>query len=91
MNIKDKETISRLADIIEKNPGCEISIDNDCWYIYPKGHADSEEDHDSLATSHDFQCMTDFYSSGNGYGAAITEAFIELLRRRGLEINASSV
>lgn len=91
MNTKDKKTISKLADIIESNPGCEISIDNDCWYIYPKGHAESEEDHDALARSNDFDCETDFYTSGNLYGAAITEALIELLRRRGLVINASAV
>lgn len=85
------EVISKIADIIEQNPGCEITIDNDCWYIYPKGHSDSEEDHDALATSGSFRCKTDFYDDGNLYGAAITEAFIELLRRRGLQINASAV
>lgn len=92
MNIKDKETIGKLADIIEANPGCEIQIDNDTWSIYSKRKSeDDNEDQDWLADSDDFRCETDFYSSGNIYGAAITEALIELLRRRGLEINASAV
>lgn len=87
MKTQDKETINKLADLIEANPGCRINIDNDCWNITP---ADQNEDR-YIARSDDFECQTDFYSYGNLYGAAITEALIELLRRRGLEINASAV
>jgi len=87
MKKQDKETISKLADVIEQNPGCNIEIDNDVWYITP---VDQNEDR-YLARSSDYPCQTDFYSDGHLYGAAITEALIELLRRRGLEINASAV
>lgn len=93
MNTKDKKTISKLADIIEANPGCEISIDNDSWDITPKGGYDEGDDGmgNYLATSNNFPCQTDFYSAGHLYGAAITEAFIELLRRRGMVIIAGAV
>jgi hypothetical protein len=92
MNTRDAETISKIADIIEANPGCEINIDNDTWSIYSKRKSgDDDEDQECLARSDEFGCSTDFYSYGNLYGAAITEAFIELLRRRGVEINASAV
>jgi hypothetical protein len=91
MNKKDEDKIKKLAAIIESNPGCQIVIDNDCWWINDKDFdADSDEEPETLAHSDDFRVQTDFYSDGHCYGAAITEAFMYLLRARGLKFTAEA-
>lgn len=88
MNAKDKEKIKKLAAIIEANTGCQIVIDNDCWWINAAG--DDEDEPQEIAHSADFSVQTDFYSDGHCYGAAITEAFIYLLRARGFKFTAEA-
>lgn len=89
MTNKDIKTIAKLAGIIEANPGCRIIIDNDCWWINADGNEDDEEAKE-LASSDDFKVNTDFYTDGHCYGAAITEAFIYLLRAKGMKFTAEA-
>lgn len=90
MNNKDIKTIAKLAAIIESNPGCRIVIDNDCWWIESALTDDDDEEPEELAHSSDFHVQTDFYSDGHCYGAAVTEAFIYLLRQNGMKFTAEA-
>lgn len=85
MNNKDVKLIAKLADILEANPKAQVQIDNDSWHVM------SEDFENVLAESSNFNVETDFYGPGHLYGAAITEALIELLRRRGVTIYANTV
>lgn len=85
-----EKAIKKLADIIEANPKCQFSIDNDCWQVcLPSDNED--EDGVILADSEDFGYATEWYGHSSHYGAGLSEALIELLKRRGFEINASAV
>lgn len=90
-----KSKAEELADLIEKNPNCLFEIDNDCWYMSKKTQdiQENDEDEDELqiasSTTHNWD--TDWYSDGSNYGAAIAEALIVLLNRRGFNIEARAV
>lgn len=36
--------VEQLAALIKANPGCEVVIDNDCWWLYSKPRAEQTED-----------------------------------------------
>ena len=80
-----EEAVKKLADIIEQNPDCKFSIDNDNWCII------SNDNETILADSYDFEYRTDWYSHSTNYGAGLSEALIEILKRRGFNITASAV
>lgn len=82
--MKNNQIAEKLADFIEANPNCIFEIDNDCWYI-------SDEFGQQIASYNDFSFYTDWYSSGNLYGAALSEAMVVLLNRKGFNIKASAV
>lgn len=74
----------KLADLIEKNPECTFSIDNDGWWMLD---ASGKE----IADSDDFGYSTEWYGHSSIYGFAISEAMIVLLNRKGFSIQASAV
>jgi len=78
------KVIEKLADFIESNPDCSFEIDNDCWYI-------NDKNGNQIACDGDFVTNTDWYSSGNLYGASLSEAMVVLLNRKGFDIKASAV
>lgn len=86
----NNETIKKLADLIEKNPNCKFNIDNDQWYITVPNHKDENEDK-VIADNDEFDTETNWYLNGNFYGIALAEAMVELLNRRGFEIEAEAV
>jgi hypothetical protein len=86
----NNKTIKKLADLIEKNANCKFNIDNDQWYITVPNPKDENEDA-VIAESDEFQTDTKWYSGGNLYGSALAEAMVELLNRRGFEIEAEAV
>lgn len=91
MKTKNK-TIKKLADLIEKNPNCKFNIDNDQWDItVPNPNPKDENEDEPIADSDEYQTDTEWYSGGNLYGSALAEAMVELLNRRGFEIEAESV
>lgn len=85
-----QKLIKKLADIIEANPKCQFNIDNDYWDVTlpPKNDDDESE---TLATSDDFAYSSEWYGHSSNYGFALSEAMIELLNRRGFNIQASAV
>lgn len=84
--MKHKEAVTKIADIIEANPGCQLSIDNDCWYITIEGKDEY------LCTSDHFGGIeSEWYSSGNLYGSLLADSLIELLNRKGVKVSASAV
>lgn len=87
----NNKTAERLADLIEKHPDCEFTIDNDCWSIYDPNKIDDNDDALELASDENFQWNTDWYSGSNLYGAGLAEAMVILLNRRGFKIRASAV
>jgi hypothetical protein len=86
----NNKTIKKLADLIEKNANCKFNIDNDQWYITVPNPKDENED-TVIAESDEFQTDTKWYSGGHLYGSALAEAMVELLNRRGFEIEAEAV
>lgn len=79
------EVIKKLADLIAANPKCQFIIDNDYWSIL------DESGENEIASSDEFRTDTEWYSTGNCYGAALAEAMVEILNRKGFEIYASAV
>lgn len=79
---------NEIADIIEGNPDCLIEIDNDCWYISVIG---SGEEKDEIAHSNSYPYQSKWYAHSSNYGAAIAEAMVILLNRRGFKIEAHAV
>jgi hypothetical protein len=90
MDKQSKKLVKQLADIIEANPNCKFNIDNDGWYI-TLPTPDGDEESPVIADSSDFDYSTDWYTNSGNYGAALSEAMIELLNRRGFDISAESV
>lgn len=76
--------IQKLADLIEQHPDCHFEIDNDCWFILDK-------DANEITNSEKWGYDTQWYGHSSNYGFALSEAMIELLNRRGLNIAASAV
>lgn len=76
--------IEKLADLIEAHPNCQFNIDNDYWDITNKNG-------DLIASSNDYPTKVEWYSHGHHYGAALSEAMVVLLNRRGFNIQASAV
>lgn len=68
--MKKDDVIEKLADLIEANPECVFTIDNDFWDITLPGKDEY------LATSDDFKCLPEWYSSGNLYGSSLAAAMI---------------
>jgi hypothetical protein len=79
-----KDSVEKLADIIEKNPNCNFEIDSDCWYVI-------SDQGTQLAASRDFSYDTDWYSHSSNYGAGLSEALVIILNRRGFSIKAEAV
>lgn len=79
----------KLADLIEANPTCQFHIDNDSWEITIQKQGDEELT--IIARSDDYSDRTNWYSYGNTYGSALSDAMVELLNRRGFQIEASAV
>lgn len=89
-----KSMAEKLADIIEKNPNCFFSIDNDCWWMMdrePTIEDDENNESKELAESGEFAWNTEWYGHSSNYGFGIAEALIILLNRRGFNIKASAV
>jgi hypothetical protein len=86
----NNKTIKKLADLIEKHPNCKFNIDNDQWYITVPNPKDENEDK-VIGDNDEFDTDTNWYGGGNCYGIALAEALVELLNRRGFEIEASAV
>lgn len=84
------KAVKNLADIIEANPNCQFSIDNDCWQVHLPAGSD-DEDAKIIADSDDFSYSSDWYGHSSNYGTALAEAMIELLNRRGFNIKAEAV
>lgn len=82
LNLKDMSTIAKLADIIEANPNCQVTIDNDCWWIV----SDGEE----IASSSEFNNDEGKWYTEH-YGGTVAVAFAELLNRRGFNIHTEAV
>lgn len=84
--MKRETAIKKLADLIEANPECQFVIDNDGWWI---NNANGKE----IANANDgqYDWSTDWYGNSNTYGFGLSEVLLELLKRRGLIITASSV
>ncbi len=43
---KKKLSIPQLAKLLENNPGCVVTLDNDCWWIDKAPTDDVDEDDD---------------------------------------------
>lgn len=82
--------IKKLADILEANPNCQFSIDNDNWQVRLPAKSE-DEDAEIIADSDDFAYTSEWYGHSSNYGFALSEAMIELLNRRGFGIKASAV
>lgn len=85
-----KSVAEKLADFIEKHPECEFHIDNDGWYITTL-ESDARDDGEPAADSDGFNWGTEWYGDGSNYGAALAEAMVILLNRRGFKITAHAV
>lgn len=88
--MKRNIAIKKLADIIEANPSCQFSIDNDCWQVHLPAKSE-DEDAEIIADSDDFGYTSEWYGHSSNYGFALSEAMIELLNRRGFNIQAEAV
>jgi len=85
------ELAEKLADVIEQNPNCQFDIDNDSWFIVKLQEDSKGDDTDQIADYTDYQYRSEWYSHSNQYGAALAEAMIILLNRRGFKISAFAV
>lgn len=83
--------MEKLIQIIEQNPDCQFSIDNDCWYIYKHPSKCDGSDADVLAKSSDFSWNTDWYSDSSNYGVGLAEVLLTMLNRRGFSLTANAV
>jgi hypothetical protein len=89
MNKKKGLAIEDLAEIIRKNPGCHVVVDNDHWALFDK-EEDSETEIPNavlLADSDDmdFMACDRGYCSGNSYGGDILQA---LARIQGITVES---
>lgn len=81
-----KEAVTKIAGIIEANPGCQLNIDNDSWDITV-----GEKD-EFLCKSDDFpDISSNWYAHGSNYGFLLSDTLIEMLNKRGVKVSAFAV
>lgn len=73
-----------LVQIIKDNPGCTVTIDNDCWFIYPSSNPNAYDaglEEKELVSSYDElePLKGNTYQSNNCYGGAILLALAEIV------------
>jgi len=87
------DKLEKLVKIIEDNPGCYISIDNDYWEILERNYNYDIDDDEPrrLAHSDDYQFETNWYSESNSYGIGIAEALVIILNKKGFSLKVEAV
>lgn len=84
---KQKLSIEDLADLIEANPGCTATLDNDWWCLESAMPEDLDEDddeaYDEWQSTNRICSSDDMLGGGGSYGRDILEALALIV---GIEI-----